>query len=101
MYFYHNWKKLRVYTILFCQCLIGHNEDWIPSMAGYDLILCASISEFTTTDGRTYPSESFVVHTWPGILMGMNSGFNKHGLVFSIDHLFPDNVNSTKTGIPC
>ena len=46
--------------------IIGHNEDWIPAMAGKDVVVCASIAPYETADGRHFPAEKFVVHTWPG-----------------------------------
>ena len=80
------------------QTLIGHNEDWVSDMIGQDILLCAQVLPHTAADGTTYPEEKFVVHTWPGLLPGMNSGFNQHGLFFSIDHLFPKHVVQGKIG---
>ena len=86
------------FPFLVFQTLIGHNEDWVSDMIGQDILLCAHVLPHTAADGTTYPEEKFVVHTWPGILPGMNSGFNQHGLFFSIDHLFPKHMVQGKIG---
>ena len=50
--------------------LIGHNEDWIASMENKDCLMMAHILPYTAADGRTFPEERFVVHTWPGKVHG-------------------------------
>ena len=67
-------------------------------MIGQDILVSAHILPYMAEDGTTYPEEKFVVHTWPGLLPGMNSGFNHHGLFFSIDHLYPKHVVQNKIG---
>ena len=68
------------------------------NLIGQDILLCAHVLPYAAQDGTTIPEEKFVVHTWPGLLPGMNSGFNHHGLFFSIDHLYPKHVVPGKIG---
>ena len=56
-----------MYRVGTLQILIGHNEDWDSTMVNKDCIVQAHIKAYVTKDGRHFPEEKFVAHTWPGL----------------------------------
>merc|ERR1711976_890201 len=77
--------------------LLCHNEDWYQTSAGCDILLSAHIMPYTASDGTTYPEEHFLAHTFPGVLPGLYSGVNMHGLAFTINYICPTNTGTSST----
>ncbi|XP_064612862.1 beta-alanyl-dopamine/carcinine hydrolase-like [Liolophura sinensis] len=78
--------------------VIGHNEDGELTMNDQDYIVCAEIDEYKTKDGRVFPAEKFVAHTYPGVLPGGCFAFNSHGLGYSVNTCWSITIPRNKIG---
>lgn len=76
--------------------ILGHNEDAVPELAANMYILCAEI-----IDDNGDKLEKFRTIAYAGQLPGFSMGYNEHGLIFSINALYPRIVqlNKTRKGI--
>ncbi|XP_059151917.1 beta-alanyl-dopamine/carcinine hydrolase-like isoform X2 [Physella acuta] len=65
--------------------ILGHNEDCDPKIKPYGYILSACI-----LDDEDKEVENFTAYCYPGVLPGTAFSFNKHGMVFTVDGLYPN-----------
>ncbi|XP_033748001.1 LOW QUALITY PROTEIN: uncharacterized protein LOC117333003 [Pecten maximus] len=62
--------------------LIAHNEDCDPESKNFGYIVSAHIREDST-------DEKFTAFSYPGSLPGNTFAFNKHGMIFACNGLYP------------
>lgn len=75
---------------------MGHNEDGSTSDMNTTYIVSARIM---STDAKM-PLESFTALCYPGELCGNAFGFNRDkSLVYTVNAVFPENVNTKAVGI--
>lgn len=82
------------------QVLLGHTEDAHKDTLNYVYIVSATISD--DLQGKLgIQKESFTAFCYAGDLPGFCYGFNRHGLVFSINVICPRKVLSARTRKCC
>ncbi|KAL3854886.1 hypothetical protein ACJMK2_014122 [Sinanodonta woodiana] len=84
--------------------ILAHNEDAEPMIAPNSYIVSAHIIDQESNAGIVKNTEEhFTAFSYPGFLPGYAFGFNKHGMVFSINELCPKkaSVGSSPVSIIC
>ncbi|XP_047739657.1 uncharacterized protein LOC108665674 isoform X2 [Hyalella azteca] len=77
--------------------LLGHTEDALNEVMNHIYIVSAHITEDQTTSPGQARSERFTSLCYAGYLPGFCMSCNQHGLVFSVNVLFPTHVHVAKT----
>ncbi|KAL3854887.1 hypothetical protein ACJMK2_014123 [Sinanodonta woodiana] len=74
--------------------LLAHNEDCDPMIGPYPYLVTAHIIDPGARSGiATCEEEHFTSFCYPGTMPGYAFGFNKHGLVFTINEILAKNVS--------
>eukprot|EP00665_Eupelagonemidae_sp_cell47_P004779 gene4778-966_t len=71
---------------------LGHNDDWTQDWRGAAYLVAANESR---ADGSVLRHGSWV---YPGYLPGMDVAWNSHGLVYTVNSLFPVDFQSGGVG---
>ncbi|XP_045616266.1 beta-alanyl-dopamine/carcinine hydrolase [Procambarus clarkii] len=79
------------------QVLLGHTEDALPENLNHTYMVSAHITEAEPQGKWGIRSEGFTAYCYPGHLPGYCMGYNHHGLVYSINALYPQTVLAGKT----
>lgn len=79
------------------QVLLGHTEDALKDTLNNVYIVSATISEEEPQGKLGTQKENFTAFCYAGDLPGFCSGYNSHGLVFSVNVIRPRRVLSGKT----
>lgn len=82
--------------------MLGHNEDMLPEVLNHYYIVCAEIIEPTPRGRFQVKEEKFSSLCYAGHLPGYTSGYNRHGLIFSINtiqikKLYPSKIRKRAT----
>lgn len=78
---------------------LGHNEDALPETANYTYVVNAHIIDSQVGKSWNKTEEKFVAYCYAGDLPGYCMGYNKHGLIHSVNILWPKPTIAGK--IPC
>ncbi|KAL3854885.1 hypothetical protein ACJMK2_014121 [Sinanodonta woodiana] len=74
--------------------ILAHNEDCDPAIKPYGYLVNANVIEPGGKSGTVQcDEEHFFAFSYPGTLPGNAFGFNKHGLVFSMNGLYSKNAS--------
>lgn len=79
------------------QVLLGHTEDALQETLNHVYLVSAHIHEEEPQGKLGTQSEGFTALCYAGHLPGFCMGYNHHGLVFSINVIFPQKVLAGKT----
>jgi len=79
------------------QVLLGHTEDALPDTLNHIYLVNARIEEETPQGKYGTKEEAFTALCYAGHLPGFCMGFNRHGLVFSVNVISPAKVLAGKT----
>lgn len=79
------------------QVLLGHTEDALMETLNYVYLVSAHIREEEPQGKLGTQSEGFTALCYAGHLPGFCMGYNHHGLVYSINVIFPRKVLAGKT----
>jgi len=74
------------------QTLLGHTEDAMTEILNNVYIVQAEI-----LDQEDHIVEEFTSFSYAGHLMGYTMGFNPHGMVYSVNTLFPKEIHQSGT----
>ncbi|KAF2353623.1 Peptidase C45 [Trinorchestia longiramus] len=77
--------------------LLGHAEDALAAVLNHIYIVSAHVTEEEPQGRYGTRSEGFTALCYAGYLPGFCMGYNHHGFVFSINVLFPTDVQADKT----
>ncbi|KAK3856250.1 hypothetical protein Pcinc_027283 [Petrolisthes cinctipes] len=79
------------------QVLLGHTEDALTETLNHVYLVSAHIEEEEPQGKLGTRSEGFTALCYAGHLPGFCMGYNHHGLVYSINVIFPEKVVAGKT----
>ncbi|CAL1532154.1 unnamed protein product [Lymnaea stagnalis] len=71
--------------------ILGHNEDCDPKIKPFGYLVSFQILQ----DNLEEEEETFTAYCYPGVLPGTAFSFNRHGMVFSVNGLYPDFISET------
>ena len=81
--------------------LLGHNDDWTQNWRGQAYFIFGTMIDYIDSAGQTIRGDdttrnidsttTFKFATWvyPGYLAGMDLSWNSHGMLYSVNSLFP------------
>ncbi|CAH1230212.1 Hypp288 [Branchiostoma lanceolatum] len=79
------------------QRVLAHNEDAHPLVKEHAYLIHAQISPYKLPNGAQIGDwEYFTAYTYPGHLPGCAFGHNLQGMVFTVNAVFPKNVQPNK-----
>lgn len=70
----------------FQKILLGHTEDALAEIKGHIYIVSAEI--LSDSDEKVV-LEKFTTLCYAGTLMGYTMGYNSHGMIYSVNTIFP------------
>ncbi|XP_035686378.1 uncharacterized protein LOC118422742 [Branchiostoma floridae] len=79
------------------QRVLAHNEDADPLIKDHAYLIHAQVSPYKLPNGTQIGDwEYFTAYTYPGHLPGCAFGHNLNGMVFTVNAVFPKNIQPNK-----
>ena len=72
--------------------LLGHNDDWTQNWRGDAYWVFGKMKQMntdTTSNSNVTTTLQFATWVYPGYLPGMDLSWNSHGMLYSVNSLFP------------